>query len=259
MEQIAFKIGPLPVYWYGLLVAVGFLVGLWTASRRCVQDGLLSEAIADLGPWLLLAGIVGARLLHVVSYWREEFAGRPWWEMLPIRRAGYVFYGGLGGASLAVIFYVRAKGLPLWKVADALAPSIALGHAFGRIGCLLNGCCFGLPTKLPWALHYPAGHATQGCGVHPVQLYEAFLDLGLYLGLARQYRRKRFDGQVFALYLVGYAVLRFGVEFFRGDYERRYLGGWATPGQLVSAGVLAVAVWLWRRLGRRGSQVQREN
>jgi phosphatidylglycerol:prolipoprotein diacylglycerol transferase len=256
VAQIAFKIGPLEVYWFGVLVAVGFLVGLWTASRRCRQDGSLSEAIADLGPWLLLGGIVGARLLHVVSYWREEFASKPWWEMFMIQRAGLVFYGGLGGASLATLFYIRAKGLPLWKLADALAPSIALGQVFGRIGCLVNGCCFGLPTRLPWAIHYPAGHVTQGCGVHPVQLYEAFLDLGLYLALARQYRRRGFDGQVFALYLAGYAALRFGVEFFRGDYEQRYLGGWATPGQLVSAGVLAAGVWLWWRLGRSGGQIQ---
>jgi len=259
VEQIAFKIGPLHVYWFGLLVAVGFLVGLWTANRRCALDGLSPDVIADLGPWLLLGGVVGSRLLYVVSYWREEFAGRPWWTMLPVQRAGYVFYGGLAGGVLAACFYIRAKGLPKWKVADALAPSIALGQAFGRIGCLLNGCCFGLPTKLPWALHYPAGHVTQGYGVHPVQLYEASLDLSLYLALARQYRRKRYDGQIFVLYLVAYAVLRFGVEFLRGDYERRYLGGWATPGQLVSVGALATGVWLCRRLGRGSGQVQGKN
>jgi len=256
VAQIAFRIGALEVYWFGVLVAVGFVAGLWTASRRCVKDGLLSEAVADLGPWLLLGGIVGARVLHVVSYWREEFAAKPWWEMFMIQRAGLVFYGGLGGALITAFFYIRAKGLPFWKLADAVAPSIALGQAFGRVGCLINGCCFGLPTKLPWALHYPADHFTQGCGVHPVPIYEAFLDLGLYLGLAWLYPRKRFDGQVFALYLAGYAALRFAVEFFRGDYEQRYLGGWATPGQLVSAGVLVAGVWVWRRLGRRGGQTQ---
>ena len=86
--------------------------------------------------------LVGARGLYVLSYWQEDFAGRPLWQILNIRGGGLVFYGGLIGASLACILYVRLKRLPLWKIADVLAPSIALGHAFGRIGCLMNGCCY---------------------------------------------------------------------------------------------------------------------
>lgn len=252
MDQIAFRILGFNVYWYGVLVATGFLLGLWSASRRGQRDGIPGEVIADLGIWLMLGAIVGARLLHVISYWREEFADKPLWEIFMIRHGGLVFYGGLIGASLATIFYTRLKALPLWKLADALAPSIALGQVFGRLGCFLNGCCYGLPTHLPWAVYYPAGNPTHGTGVHPTQLYEALLDLGLYAGLAWFYRRKRFDGQVFALYLIAYALLRASVEFFRGDYEVRYLGGWATPAQLVSLGVGAVGVWFWRRRAAAG-------
>ncbi len=246
MEQIAFHLGTLAVHWYGILVACGFLAGLWTASRRCLNDGLAGEVVVDLGPWLMVGAIAGARLLYVVSYWREEFAPKPVWEILMIQHGGLVFYGGLIGASLACVFYVRLKLLPLWKLADALAPSISLGQAFGRFGCLMNGCCYGLPTQVVWAIHYPVDHPTQGVGVHPAPVYEALLDLGLYLGLAWQYRRKGFDGQVFALYLIAYSLVRGFVECFRGDYPVRYLGGYLTPGQLVSAGVLAAGLLLWR-------------
>ena len=250
MEQIAFQIGGLAIHWYGVLVATGFLAGLWTASRRCEREGIPGETVVDLGPWLVLAAIAGSRLLHVVSYWREEFADKPWWEIFMIHHGGLVFYGGLIGASLTTIFYVRAKQLPLWKMGDVLAPSISLGHVFGRLGCLMNGCCYGLPTNLPWTLHYPIDHPTRGMGVHPTQVYEAVANLGLYGLLAWQYRHKRFDGQVFALYLIGYAILRSIVELFRGDYAERYLGGLATPAHLISAGLLVTGLWLWLRLSR---------
>lgn len=250
MNQVAFTIGVLKVHWYGILVVAGFVAGLWTASRRAPRTGVPGETVADLGVWLMAGAIVGARLLYVVSYWREEFADKPWWEAFAIHHGGLVFYGGLGGASLATVFCARARGLPLWKVADVLAPSIALGQAFGRLGCLMNGCCYGIGTSVPWAFHYPADHATGGAGVHPTQVYEAGLDLLLYLGLARLYERKTHDGQVFAAYLIAYAALRFGVECLRGDYAVRYLGGWATPGQLASLLVLGAGLWLRSRLRR---------
>jgi phosphatidylglycerol:prolipoprotein diacylglycerol transferase len=168
-----------------------------------------------------------------------------------IHHGGLVFYGGLLGASLVTVWFARARGVPLWRLADTLAPSIALGQAVGRVGCLVNGCCYGLPTALPWGLHYPADHATCGVAVHPVQAYEALLDLGLYAALEWRHRHKRFDGQVFALYLIAYALLRGGVEFLRGDYEEKHLGGWATPAQLVGAILLPAGIWLWRRQSGR--------
>ena len=110
----------------------------------------------DLGPWIIVGAIIGARTLYVISYWRESFANEPWWEIFMVQHGGLVFYGGLIGSSLATILYAQLKGLPLWRMADIFAPSVALGHVFGRVGCLMNGCCYGRATDLPWAIHFPA-------------------------------------------------------------------------------------------------------
>ena len=139
--------------------------------------------------------------------------------------------------------------LPLWKIADIIAPSIALGHFFGRFGCLMTGCCYGRACNLPWAIHFPEEHWTHGKGVHPTQVYEALLNFGLFLGLSTLFRRKKFDGQVFAVYLISYAFLRAFVEMFRGDYPH-YYGGVVTPGQMVSAGILVTGLLLlWKLSG----------
>jgi len=251
VDKVAFKIGPLPVHWFGLLVAAAFLVGLWTASRRASRDGIPPEKISDAGVWLILGTILGARGLYVLSYWKEHFAGKPWTDIFMVQQGGLVYYGGLAGATLAGILYIRRQRLPLWKFADAIAPSIALGYFVGRFGCLMNGCCFGRPTSLPWAIHFPADHPTLGADVHPVQIYDALLNLGFYFFLAWLHRRKKFDGQVFAAYLIGYAVLRSVAELFRGDYPVRYLGGVVTPAQLVGAGILVAGLVLFWKLPRR--------
>src|SRR5947209_889619 len=142
------------------MIAVAFLAGLWTASRRARREGISSEKIFDAGPWLILGTIVGARAWYVATYWdlvmqTPLFPQAPWTEIFMVQRGGLVFYGGLIGASLAGILYARRKHIPLWKFADILAPSIALGYVFGRIGCLLNGCCFGRVCELPWAIRFP--------------------------------------------------------------------------------------------------------
>lgn len=250
MHPIAFHIGNVAIHWYGVLVALGFLVGFWTATRRCLLDDVPGEMVADLIPWIVISALVGARLLFIIDYYNTEFRGAPWWDFVNIRRGGLVFHGGLIAAVVTTIVYTRWRRLPLWKLADALAPSIALGHVFGRLGCFMNGCCFGKVCSLPWAVHFPAGHPTAPHGVHPTELYEAALNLALYGALAWQYRRKRFAGQTFAIYLTSYGVLRFLVEFLRGDYPVHYFG-WATVGQLVSLGVLVVGVGLWIWLARR--------
>lgn len=257
VHPIAFHLGRLPIHWYGVMVALGFMAGLWTASRRGLREGVPSEKVLDLGPWLILGAIVGARTLYVISYWNEDFAKHPT-EIFMIQKGGLVFYGGLIGASLACIIYARVKKLPLWKFADILAPSIALGYVFGRIGCLMNGCCYGKVCSLPWAIRYPnqspiwqqhyslglAGPDDRSAPVHPTQVYDSLLNLVFYLGLAWLYRHKKFDGQVFGAYLIGYALLRSLVEVFRGDYPQHYLGGWATPAQLVSIGIIIAGALL---------------
>ena len=265
MDSIAFKIGGFTIYWYGILVAGGFLAGLWTASRRCVLDKLDGKVISDLGVWIILAGMIGARAMHVVTYWEEQYADQPLSHLLDFRGGGLVFHGGFIGAALAVILYTRLHGKqPLWKIADAFAPSIPLGHALGRLGCLMYGCCFGTVCDLPWAIQFPEHSpafnllgqaptdAAHSLYVHPTQIYSALLNVALYGGLAWLYRHKRFDGQVFGLYLAGYSINRFVVEFFRGDYQAEQLWfGWVKPGQQLSLFLLPIGIALIILLRRR--------
>ncbi len=267
MHPIVFKIGSWPVHWYGVLVALGFLAGLWTASRRAPRSGLTSEQVGDAGPWLILGTVLGARSLYVGSYWEEKFAGRPWWEMFMVQNGGLVYYGGLIGASLALMLFCRFRKVPLWKLADVLAPSIALGYVFGRLGCLMNGCCYGSQCALPWAITYPRSandtfpvDAERGLPVHPTQVYDSLLNLALYCFLAWLYRRKKFDGQVFAAYLICYALTRSFVEYFRGDYTAAHLSaGLITPAQLISVGILIAGVTLGVVLWRRNPKSQISN
>ena len=245
MHPIAFNLGPLTVHWFGICIALAFLAGMWTASRRAPLAGVSAEAVTDLiVPWLLLGGILGARVMFVVTYWHDEFAGKPFTEIFMIQRGGLVFYGGLIGAALAVIIYSQVKKLPLWKLADILAPSVALGSVFGRIGCLMNGCCFGRACELPWAIPRLLG-ATDQPMVHPTQIYDALLNLFLFIGLAWLFRRRKFDGQIFAVFLMCYAVTRSTVEFFRGDYSDAHLHSGLTPAHLLSFGIFVTGVVLF--------------
>ncbi len=255
MQKIAFQLGSLTIHWYGVLVAMGFLAGLWTASRRGLRDGIAPEKIFDAGVWIIVGAVVGARALYAISYWDRlvqapTFPAMPWTEVFMIQKGGLVFYGGLIGASAATLLYVWKNALPLWRLADALAPSIALGYVPGRLGCFMNGCCFGRPTDLPWGVSFPPGHETYGHAVHPSQIYDSLLSLGLYLGLAWLYRRRTFPGQVFAAYLICYALIRSFVEVFRGDYAERYLGI-ATPAHLISLVILTTGVVLYSLLLRQ--------
>jgi phosphatidylglycerol:prolipoprotein diacylglycerol transferase len=253
VHKIAFELGPLTVTWYGVFVATGFLAGLWTASRRALRVQIHSETIMDLGPWLFLGAIAGARAVFVGTYWREEFAHGPFYEIFMVQHGGLVYYGGLIGASLACIIYTRLKKLPLWRVADVLAPSVALGSFFGRWGCLMNGCCYGKPTTMPWGIQFPRDHETYPSYVHPTEIYDALLNFGLYGMLAWMYRRRKFDGQIFGVYLICYAVLRSFVELFRGDYTPEHYWNGMTPAQLASVGIAAAGallLWLqWRKAG----------
>lgn len=247
VHPIAFKLGTWPIHWYGVLVACGFVAGLWTATRRGALYGLKPDQVGDSGPWIIIGTLIGARGLYVATYWKESFAGQPWHEIFMVQHGGLIFYGGLIGAGLGIIFYCRFRHVPLWKLADALAPSVALGYVFGRIGCLMNGCCYGRECSLPWAIRYPANNLSSlpTDPVHPTQIYDSLLSLVLYAFLAWLYRRKKFDGQIFAGYLICYAFTRSFVEYFRGDYTLGHIyGGFLTPAQLVSVGILAAGVAL---------------
>ena len=252
MHNVAFRIFGFQIYWYGILAALGFIAAFGTASRRAPRAGLKGDDVFNLAPWIIVGAVLGARLLYVISYWDREFAGQPWIQIFNMR-SGLVYYGGLIGSSLATIIFCRRQKILLWRMADVIAPSIALGHAFGRVGCFMTGCCYGKPTDLPWAVCFPQDHWTKGVPVHPTQLYESALNLALYGGLVWIFKRRRFDGQVFAIYLMAYAIIRTITELFRGDYTQFYFGGIATPGQAVSLGIMAAGLILWWK--QRGTKL----
>jgi phosphatidylglycerol:prolipoprotein diacylglycerol transferase len=256
VHPIAFYFGSLPIRWYGVMMALAFLAGLWTATRRARLVNVSGEIIADVTMWLMAGSIIGARFVYVTTYWKQEFAGGPFSEVFMIQHGGLVYYGGLIGATLAGIIYLAWKKLPVWKMADIFAPSIALGSVFGRIGCLLNGCCYGRTCDLPWAIHFPADHETHGAAVHPTEIYDGLLNLILYLGLAWLFRRKKFDGQIFATYLVGYAIFRSIAEYYRGDYPTDHVHAGLTSAQLVSLPMFAAGLVLWLVLSRRAPKIE---
>jgi phosphatidylglycerol:prolipoprotein diacylglycerol transferase len=201
----------------------------------------------------------------VTTYWREEFAGQPFMEIFEIWKGGLVYYGGLIGAIVAGAIYIHWKKLPLWKTADVLAPSIALGSFFGRAGCLLNGCCYGKPTNLPWAIQFPNGSApweqqfneglvganSPSLPVHPTEIYDGLSNLALYFFLAWLFRRKKFDGQIFATYLICYAIIRGIVEIYRGDYSNLHYHFGLTPAQWIGVPIFVAGLLLAAILSRR--------
>jgi phosphatidylglycerol:prolipoprotein diacylglycerol transferase len=253
VHPIAFHLGSLPIRWYGVMMALAFVAGLWTATRRARLANVSGDIIADVTLWLMLGSIAGARFVHVTTYW-TDYANEPFSEVFMIQHGGLVFYGGLIGATVAGFVYLAWKKLPVWKIADILAPSIALGSVFGRIGCLLNGCCYGYACNLPWAITFPPGHETHpfdqpAVPVHPTEIYDGLLNLVLYVFLAWLFRRKKFDGQIFATYLIVYSVFRSIAESFRGDYPTDHVHAGLTSAQLVSAPILIVGLVLffWRK------------
>jgi len=239
------------------MMALAFLAGLITATRRARLVNVSADIIADVTLWLMVGGIVGARVVYVTTYWKQEFANQPFSEVFMVQHGGLVYYGGLIGSTIAGLSYLAWKKQPVWKITDILAPSIALGSVFGRIGCLLNGCCYGYPTNVPWAIRFPAEHETGGVPVHPTEIYDALLNLVLYGMLAWLFRRKKFDGQVFAAYLMVYAIFRSISEHFRGDYPLDHIHDGITSAQLLSIPMFAVGLGLYYWLSRRAPVLKR--
>ena len=223
MHPVLFTLGPLTIHTYGVLIASGFLAGMFLAVREAKRQGINPDRILDLGMYILAAAVIGSRILDVaVEY--KYYAAHPL-EIFMIWRGGLVFYGGFIAALLTGVWYLNRHRLPIWKTGDILAPSIALGQAIGRLGCLSAGCCYGKPTTLPWGITFtdPGSLAMLGVPLHPTQLYESVGDFGIFLGLYLFRKKKAFDGQVFWLYVLCYSVLRFLVEMVRGDAVRGFV------------------------------------
>jgi phosphatidylglycerol:prolipoprotein diacylglycerol transferase len=255
MHPILFELGNWPVYSYGLLLAIAYLAGLQMAVVRARRQGVDSTKVMDLGIYLIIAALVGAKLMLVAvdfNYFRQQPR-----ELLSLVRAGGVFYGGLIAALGVAIWLVRRYALNLWTVADLMAPGIALGHVIGRLGCLLAGCCYGRPTSVPWAITFTSPEAAANVGtplgipLHPTQLYDAGAELViLVLLLVTERRGRPFAGRTFWLYMLLYAISRFVIEFYRGD-ERGIILGLSTS-QFVSVVIAPLAILMLLRLGGRG-------
>lgn len=258
---------PWSLHTYGLLIAVGFLLGMNLARRQAEREGEDGEAMVDLTFYLLLAGLLGARLVFILTQ-LSTFVANPI-EILMFWRGGLVWYGGFLGALLYLVYQTRKTGLAFFKTVDLLIVPMALAHGFGRLGCLAAGCCYGYPTQLPWGIVFPPHAMAQeaqwlagqvhalapSLPVHPTQLYEAGAEFLLFgvLVWARQY--KRFHGQLFLLWLGIYPILRSAIEMFRGDKERGVFGALSTSQYIsVGIGVAAFALALYFR-ARRGRVV----
>ncbi len=256
MHPILFEVGTWPVYSYGVLLAVAYLAALQLAVIRARRIGVDGSKIMDLGIYLIIAALVGAKLMLIAVDFRY-FVAQPR-EMLSLVRAGGVFYGGLIAALLVAIWLVRRYNLALWTTADLFAPGIALGHVIGRFGCLMAGCCYGRPTSVPWAITFTNPEAAANVGtplgvpLHPTQLYDAGAELAILLLLLFTERRgKAFSGRTFWLYVLLYGISRFIIEFFRGDDRGVILG--VSTSQFVSLIAVPVALVMLLRLRARAS------
>ena len=254
MHPILFEVGGFPVYTYGLLLAGAYLLGLQFALVRARARGLDPNRIMDLGIWIIISALAGAKLLLLIVD-RGKFPMTTTGMMDLVRSAG-VFYGGLIAAVVVALGYLWRHRMPIWTVTDVFAPGIALGHVIGRFGCLFAGCCFGRPTTVPWAITFHNEFAAQNVGttldvpLHPTQLYEAGAEL-LILGFLLMFERKGrpFPGRTFWAYMLLYAVSRFIIEFYRGD-TRGAVGMFSTS-QFVSIIIVPLAIVMLIVLGRR--------
>jgi phosphatidylglycerol:prolipoprotein diacylglycerol transferase len=248
-----FELGPITVYTYGVLLAAAYLFGLQLARVRAKQRGLDANRVLDLGIYIIISALVGAKLLLLITDFKS-FTADPR-ELLTLARSGGVFYGGLIVAVVVALWYIRRVGLPLWTTCDVFAPGIALGHVVGRFGCLFAGCCYGKPTTRPWGITFTDPFAAANVGtplgvaLHPTQLYEAGAELLILIVLLVTERKGRpFPGRTFWLYMLLYAISRFIIEFYRGD-DRGTVGMFSTS-QFISIVLAPLAIVMLVYLSR---------
>lgn len=235
---------------YGVLVTLGFLLGIWITGKLARQRGLDPQLVTDLAIYVALAGLGGAKLLMIL-YELPYYLKHPGdiFSMATLQ-AGGVFYGGLIAALLVAIWYVRSRKLQFLPVADCFAPGLALGHAIGRIGCFAAGCCWGLACERPWAVTFTDAEAHRLVGVplfqslHPTQLYEALGEFLIFLFLYRHAATKPPTGRLIGLYLVLYPAVRFGVEFLRAHEQANPFGWVLSLAQWTALVLLAIGFYV---------------
>ena len=256
MHPILIDFGFFQLPSYGVLLATAVVVALWTLRLRADRSGMDGAHLVDFGLWLVIWALIGAKLLLVLvelpRYLRDPAS------LLGTIRAGGVFLGGFVAAVIAAFVLLRRYKLPALPSFDVLSPSLALGHAIGRLGCLLAGCCWGASCELPWAITYTNPIAAENLGtplhqpLHPFPLYSALFNFGLYLVLAALYKRGPAAGRVFATYLIAYGIGRFFLELTRGDAVRGFVfDGALSTSQFISVALILIGTGLHLWIGRR--------
>lgn len=241
----------IPLHTYGFMIAIGFLLGITTVRKLSVRNGMNPDVNADLAFWLLMYGFIGARVLFIITR-LDFFIANPM-DIFKVWEGGLVFFGGLIAATAYAFYFFRKHRLNIWKMIDVLSPGLVIAHAFGRIGCLAAGCCYGRPTSVPWAIKLDSelvDDNLKGVPLHPTQIYESLSLFILYAGLLHISRQKKFDGQVGLTYFMLYPIIRSIIEIYRGDSIRGFvIEGILSTSQFISILVFAAAfVVLLRRL-----------
>jgi phosphatidylglycerol---prolipoprotein diacylglyceryl transferase len=271
MDPVAFQIGSLTIRWYGVFTALGFAAAFSLMLLRAPRHNIPRERVSDLTFTAMIGGLLGARLLYVLQN-LGYFTRNPG-EIIRIDHGGQVFYGGFILAVIAIAILAKLKKMQPASIADMFAPALPLGHAFGRVGCFLNGCCFGKPYNGACSVHYhmPEYHsalsvqhdlgivppeAMQSLPVFPIQLVASIANLAICIFLLAIAPRIKARGQLFALYAILYSVMRFSLEFMRGDYLSHPLG--LTPAQWVGLIVFPIATAAFFILSHRSLKTKSE-
>lgn len=251
MRPVLFNFFGLEIHSYGLMLAIAFLVGIYGAGKSVRRFNVNFDIMIDLGIWALIGAVLGARIAYVITEY-PYFLDAPV-EIFKINSGGLAFHGGLFGGFLAGYWFTKIKKLDTWKIADVIAPFLALGYTIVRIGCFFNGCCYGKVSSLPWAMQCSAHDSILR---HPTQLYSMIGSFGLFIILTGMRNHKRFSGFLFLLYIGMYSVMRFIVEIFR---EGPMIYPWLSLAQLVCVilGVFAFGlIWILEaRHQKRGLKV----
>lgn len=247
MHPILFYLGDFPVYSYGVLLGVALLVGIWYAMVRAKKYQLSEEIVIEVSALSILGGVLGARLVYVLLNW--EFYRSNLVSVFSFREGGLTFYGGIGGALLLVVVYTVVKKQSLPLLLDVFTPPIALGYAIARVGCFLNGCCYGRVSPFsswPLAVHFPHLSGMR----YPTQNYSSLYSLVILYLLLRMERKKSFEGELFLDYLWLYGISRFLVEYLRD--EPFVVGGIFTIGQFACLWIIIGALSLRAIIKSRG-------
>jgi phosphatidylglycerol:prolipoprotein diacylglycerol transferase len=246
---------------FGLMFLLACFGALGLTAWRARRERLNPEVVFDLAIWLMSGGFIGARVLYILMHPEsiQSFA-----DLFRVWQGGIVFYGCIIGGLIGSLIYWYRHPFPFLPMADAVAPSLVLGLALGRVGCWLNGCCYGVVCHLPWAVQFPAHSpawtrhvelgliepsALSSLPVHPTQLYSVLDGLFLLGLLTAYFPRRRRDGEVMALLMIGYGITRFLVELLRADEGAVFAG--LTLSQHISLGLLIGGLAFWRHLERK--------